>query len=251
MAAGTQWRPRRLTAAQLEERRLAAGRLFRAGRLSQAQVARRLGVTRQSVSRWYAAWAADGRAGLRQRPHPGRSPAIDDTAWARLAAVLSRGALAGGFATERWALRRIAAVAERELGVRHHCRSSGPILRARGWSPQVPAVRARERDAALVRAWLRRDWPALAKELAASGARLPSWTRRVTRFGPRSGPPGRRGAARRCCAASAGGARSRASGSSPRRSTARRPGATRGTSSAPSPASGSSPACPTSGVRWA
>jgi len=201
MASGTQWRPARLTPAQLEERRGAAARLFRAGRLSDAEVARRLGVTRQSVGRWRAAWAAEGRAGLRRRPHTGRPPRIDDAAWARLAAVLARGAKAAGFDTERWTLRRVALVGERVLGVRHDFRSYGALLRARGWSPQVPAVQARERDDALVRAWLRRDWPALKKELAASGTPLPSWTRRVTRFGPASGLRGRRAAARPCCAA--------------------------------------------------
>lgn len=187
MAATAAWRPQRLTPAQLEERRLAAARLFprcRAGRLSQSEIARDLGVSRQSVSRWYAAWQADGRAALRARPKPGRPAQIDDAAWAKLAAVLAKGAEAAGFDTERWTLRRIAAVAERELRVRHHFRSFSRVLHARGWTPQRPAVQAKERDEVLVRAWLKRDWPALTKELSARGAALPSWTKRVTRFGP-------------------------------------------------------------------
>lgn len=187
MARVAPWRPSRLTAAQREERRLTAAALFprcRAGQLSQAEIARRFGVSRQSVARWYDIWAAGGRAGLRARPKPGRPAALDEAAWAQLAAILAGGAQAAGFDTERWTLRRIAEVAERELGVRHHFRSFSRILRAHGWTPQRPAVQARERDEAVVRAWLRRDWPALTKELAARGARLPAWTRRVTRFGP-------------------------------------------------------------------
>jgi transposase len=194
VAATAVWRPQRLTAAQLEERRLAAARLFprcRAGRLSQSEIARDLGVSRQSVSRWYAAWQSDGRAALKARPKTGRPAGIDDAAWARLAAVLAKGAAAAGFDTERWTLRRIAEVAERELGVRHHFRSFSRVLHARGWTPQRPAAQAKERDETLVRAWLKRDWPALTKELGARGAALPSWTRRVTRFGPASAPPGR------------------------------------------------------------
>ncbi len=201
MAARTGWQPRRLTPAQLEERRLAAARLFQTGKWSQAEIAQRLGVSRQSVSRWYQAWDEAGRAGLRRRPHTGRVPEIDDASWARLTAVLARGALAAGFDTERWTLRRIAVVAERELGVRLHFRSFWQILRAHQWTPQVPVVQAKERDETLVRAWLKRDWPALKKELAARGAVLPSWTRRVTRFGPRSALPGRRRDIRRCSAA--------------------------------------------------
>ena len=45
------WRPRRLTRERMEERRVAAGRLLRAGRLSQAEVAREVGVSRASVAR--------------------------------------------------------------------------------------------------------------------------------------------------------------------------------------------------------
>jgi transposase len=46
------WQPKHWTAQQLEERRLAAGRLLRRGHLSQAEVARRVGVSEASVSRW-------------------------------------------------------------------------------------------------------------------------------------------------------------------------------------------------------
>src|SRR5438874_13576502 len=95
-----------------------------------------------------------------------------------------RGPVAAGFDTERWTQRRIAAVVERTFGVRYHFRSLGRALRARGWSPQRPIPQARERDEALVAAWLKRDWPRIKRGLAAQGARLPSWTKRVTRFGP-------------------------------------------------------------------
>jgi len=57
--------------------------------------------------------------------------------------------VAGGFDTERWTRRRIAVLAERELGVRLHFRAYWQILRAHQWTPQVPAVQAKERDEAL------------------------------------------------------------------------------------------------------
>ena len=195
------WVPPRLTPAQLEQRRLEAARLLRGGRLSAAAIARRLGVSRQSVSRWQLALAAEGRPGLRRRPHTGRPPRLTPDQWARLTAHLARGASAAGFDTERWTRRRIAAVIRREFRVRYHFRSLGRALRAHGWTPQRPPTQAKERDDALVAAWLKRDWPRIKRGLAASGQRLPSWTRRVTRFGPASGPRGRRPGGRRCCAA--------------------------------------------------
>jgi transposase len=178
------WRPARLTRAQLEERRLAAGRLLRAGRLSQAEIARQVGVSRATVSRWNRRLTGAGLRGLRGRTSSGRPPRLPAAQWSQLFRVLGRGAVAAGFDTERWTLRRIAAVVRRESGVRYHPRSLGRILRRHGWTPHRPATRAKERDEALIAAWLARDWPRVKKGLAASGQRLPSWTRRVTRFGP-------------------------------------------------------------------
>ena len=110
------WRPAHLTPQQMEERRLVAARLLRQGRLSQAQIARQLGASRASVSRWAATLAQEGRRGLEARPIPGRSPRLNQKAWVRLGRLLDRGAVAAGFPTERWTLKRIAALIEREFG---------------------------------------------------------------------------------------------------------------------------------------
>ena len=48
---GNVWRPTHLTSEQMEERRLEAARLLRHGRLSQAETARQLGVSRASACR--------------------------------------------------------------------------------------------------------------------------------------------------------------------------------------------------------
>jgi transposase len=60
-----------------QERRLHAADLFANG-ASQAEVARTLGVSRQTVSRWHARWQADGTAGLHSRGAPGRTPQVSD-----------------------------------------------------------------------------------------------------------------------------------------------------------------------------
>jgi transposase len=194
-----EWRPTRWTPAQVEERRLAAARLLRAGGLAQAEIARRVGVSRASVTRWKRRLERAGLRGMRRRAPTGRPSRLRPDQWARLLRVLRRGAVVAGFETERWTLPRIAAVVERTFGVRYHPRSLGPALGARGWSPQRPVARARERDDALVEAWLRRDWPRVKRGLAAAGAPLSLWTRRVTRFGPASAPPGPPAATRPSC----------------------------------------------------
>src|SRR5687768_6260664 len=107
------WRPTRLTREQMEERRLAAGRLLRAGKLSQAEIAREVGVSRTSVTRWKRRLACGGRRGLRRRRAPGRASRLTAVQWRRLGRMLDRGARAAGFGTEQWTLRRVAAVVER------------------------------------------------------------------------------------------------------------------------------------------
>jgi transposase len=193
------WQPARLTVEQREERRLAAARLLRAGRLPPAEIARRLGVSRTSVTRWKRSLLRGGVRALRHRPPPGRPCRLAPGQWQRLFRTLRRGALRAGFDTERWTLRRIGAVIAGEFGMHYHPRSLGRALRARGWSPQRPIARARERNDALVEAWLKRDWPRVKRGLVEAGAPLPSWTRRVTRFGPASARPGLPWAGRRSC----------------------------------------------------
>jgi putative transposase len=90
--------------------------------------------------------------------------------WQELLKVLKRGAMRSGFETERWTLPRVRAMIEHRFGVTYHASYLSVRLRDLGWTPQVPAVRARERDEELIRAWLDRDWPRIKKKL---GARAP------------------------------------------------------------------------------
>jgi transposase len=195
-----EWHPTRLTPGQLEERRVAAARLLRAGRLPQAEIARRLGVSRAAVTQWKRRLGGRGLRGLRAGTKTGRPSRLAPEQWRQLLRLLRRGAVAAGFETERWTVPRITAVVQRTFGVRYHPRSLGPALRARGWSRQVPIARARERDDALIEAWLTRDWPRLKRGLSDLGAPSSSSTRRATPSLPGWAPPGRRGATRRSCA---------------------------------------------------
>jgi len=195
-----EWQPTRWTPAQLEERRLAAAGLLRAGRVTQAEIARRMGVSRASVTRWKQRLARGGVRGLRRRAPPGRPSRLSRAQWARLLRRLRGSAVAAGFETDRWTLPRIAAVVRRAFEVRYHPGSLGPALRARGWSPQVPVARARERDDALVAAWLKRDWPRIKGGLAAPGGPSSSSTRRGTASAPGWAPPGPRSAGPPSCA---------------------------------------------------
>jgi putative transposase len=164
------WRPKHLTRPQREERRLEAGRLLQAGQLSYADIARRLGVSRMAVSKWAQQLRQHqgDMASLHTRPIPGRPARLNAEQWQCVLAVLKDGALKAGFETDRWTLRRIRAVMLVAFGVHYHAHDLARRLKVLGWSPQQPAVYARERDDALVRAWLAHDWPRLKKRLAAN-----------------------------------------------------------------------------------
>jgi transposase len=62
---------------RLQARRLGAAELFAIG-VRQAEVARRRGVSRQSVHLWFQRWQADGADGLRSRGPTGPTPTLSD-----------------------------------------------------------------------------------------------------------------------------------------------------------------------------
>ena len=160
------WQPTHLTREQMEERRLAGGRLLRKGKLSQCAIAVKLGVSRATVSAWNKQLQEGGLRRLRRRPTPGRPARLTPEQCTALLRRLKRGALAAGFETDRWTLPRIQKVIEQHLGVTYHVNYLSRLLQKLGWSPQVPLPCARERDEELIRAWLSQDWTRIKKSAA-------------------------------------------------------------------------------------
>lgn len=162
--------------AALQKRRLKAARLFSSG-VSQAEVARRLDVSRVSAMRWYQQWRRDGPKGLKSTHALGRRPRLTDRQWDRVEAKLQNGPRRCGYRTDLWTLGRVSEVIEVTTGVHYHPGHVWRLLRRRGWSLQRPTTRARERDEARIVEWMKKDWPKLKKTLA-HGGRSSSSTRR-------------------------------------------------------------------------
>lgn len=155
-------RPRRDFAA-LEARRLQAAQLFAQGH-PQAEIVRRLKVSRPTAHRWYRAWRREGRSGLKSAGRAGRKPHLGPQARQRLEAALLEGPARWGFATHLWTLERVAAVIWKTCRVRYHPRHVWRVLRSLGWSRQRPARRARERDEKAITHWVRVRWPEIKKK---------------------------------------------------------------------------------------
>ena len=176
----------------LERRRQQAARLFAAGKHTQGAIARALGVSRQSVMRWYRAWRARGWAGLKAAGRAGRKPRLDQGQLAGVEAALRQGPRAAGFRTNLWTLPRVAVVIKRLTGVQYHPGHVWRILGTLDWTLQRPAKRAKERDETAIRHWVTTRWPAVKKTLGAAGPGSSSRMRAGSRSGRRSGARGPR-----------------------------------------------------------
>jgi len=181
----------------LETRRKQAAKLFARSELKQAEIARRLGVTRTSVHRWHAAWRQGGAEALRGAGRAGRKARLERSELVALDRALRQGAQVWGFATDLWTLPRVARVIEEITGVSYHAGHVWRILRGLNWTRQRPARRAKERNEKEIRRWVAGDWPRVKKTLAGSGPGSSSKTRAASPTAPRSARPGRRRAAPR------------------------------------------------------
>lgn len=147
---------------QLRRRRVKGARLLESG-VAPAEVARRMGVSRQSVMRWERAVEAGGLDRVARLASRGRPPRLSDTQLQELAQRLRKGALAAGYATEIWTLPRIAALIQEKFGVRFANSSVWGLLRRMGWSVQRPTGQARQRDERAISTWKHKRWPELKK----------------------------------------------------------------------------------------
>lgn len=180
----------------MRERRFKAAGLFARGK-TQAEVARLLGVSRMTASRWERAWKRAGKQALRGAGRAGRLPRLTAQKLKAVEAALVEGPQEHGYATELWTLPRVAEVIRKTTGVRYHPGHVWRVLRGLGWSLQRPTTRARERDEQAVQRWVRETWPTLKKTLPADTPASSLSTRAVSRSARRSAAPGRPAARRR------------------------------------------------------
>ena len=146
-----------------EQRRRERLRLEAAERFARGdgidEIAGDLRVTPGSVRRWRRAWRDGGTEALRSRGPVSRER-LSPQQWARLEAELRKGPLAHGFASDqRWTLGRIKTLIGKLFHIGYTVEGTSKLLRRHGWSVQVPARQAIERDDAAVAVWKAEVWP--------------------------------------------------------------------------------------------
>lgn len=160
----------------LEQRRREAAELLRQG-VHRAEVARRVGAHRQSVSRWAQQLEQGGLRALKRAGRAGRKARLRPEDLRRIERGLKRGPQALGYESGLWTSARVAHLIEKECGVRYHAGHAWRILRQLGWSCQRPSGRALERDEDKIRRWKQKRWPELKKTPKTRAARSSSSTK--------------------------------------------------------------------------
>ena len=142
-----------------ERVRLAAAELMEAG-ASDREVAGRFRVSRMLANRWRRALAAGGRAALASRGAGGARCKLTPAQLRELETVLDAGPAASGWDEDQcWTLARIAGVIAARFGVGYTLAGVDLLLHRIGWSVQVPARQAAERDEAAIGRWRQEAWP--------------------------------------------------------------------------------------------
>jgi transposase len=127
---------------------------------SDRDIARRFRVSRMSASRWRRALAAGGRIALASRGAGGARCKLSPAQLGELAALLDAGpAVHGWDEDQRWTLARVTDLVRRRFGVEYTLAGIDLLLHRIGWSVQVPARRAAERDEVAITAWREETWP--------------------------------------------------------------------------------------------
>jgi putative transposase len=123
-------------------------------------VGRHFRVSRVSANRWRRALAAGGRAALASKGAGGAKCKLAPAQLRELATLLDAGPAAWGWDEDQcWTLARIAEVVRRRFGVEYTLAGIDLLLHRIGWSVQVPARRAAERNEAAIAAWRQERWP--------------------------------------------------------------------------------------------
>src|SRR5215212_7252632 len=166
---------RKLPAAAQEERRRQVIGLRQAGQTYDA-IAAQVGLSPTGVFGICKRFAERGAAGLKtgpRGPEPGHGRFLDADQEAETCDLIRRHTPDElGLPFALWSRAAVRERIRRRFGVRLAVRTMGTYLARWGFTAQKPLRRAYEQDAAAVRRWLRRDYPALVARAKAEGGAI-------------------------------------------------------------------------------
>jgi transposase len=173
-----------------EARRMQAAELF-AQDLSNAEIGRRLHVSRQTVSGWYQTWKEQGTDGLKVQL-PGQSCRLSQEQKEQILQALVQGPQANGFETTLWTLERITKLIDKLTGISYHPGHVWYLMQELDWTCQKPEPVARERNPAKIDHFVEEEFPRVKRGHSSEGPSSPSSMRVASPSNPVSDAPGHR-----------------------------------------------------------
>jgi transposase len=139
-----------------ERIRIHAAELFALGH-DNAAIAKQLRVSVRSVQRWHQAWEHGGTPALVSKG-PASRPKLSEALFAVLEQELAKGPVAHGWPDQTWTLARIKTLIGRRFHKSMTLSAIAQMLHRHGFSHQVPARRAVERNEEAVTGWVKETW---------------------------------------------------------------------------------------------
>jgi transposase len=159
----------------LEALRLRAVRGCELG-FTQGDIADLLGVSQETVSRWWTAYTAGGPGALpgdRTGRPVGSGRALSDEQARRIQDLIDdHGPEELGIPAPLWSRRAVRDLIRQECGIVMPVRTVGEYLKRWGYTAKVPRRHARRQDPEEVRRWLEETYPAIAARAREEGAEI-------------------------------------------------------------------------------
>ncbi|MFF3691020.1 transposase [Streptomyces sp. NPDC002187] len=170
--------------------RLEAAGLFAEG-VVPPEVARQLRVSSKSAYQWQQAWREGGAEALASRGASGQRCKLSPQCREKLAGYLEQGPAAHGWDQDQvWTGAWVVTLIGRKFHVSYSVSGATRLMRRIGFTPQVPARRAGERDEKAVTAWKEVTWAEVKPPGRPAAAGSASRTRRGSPAGRRPDVPG-------------------------------------------------------------
>jgi transposase len=143
---------------------------------SQADVAQLLGVSRETISRWWSAYSAlglDGLPGDRTGRPLGSGRTLTDEQGLHLQQLIDDHSPEDlGIAAPLWNRRAVRELIRQECGIVMPVRTVGEYLKRWGYTAKKPRRHARDQDPEEVKQWLEETYPELVRQADKEGAEI-------------------------------------------------------------------------------
>ncbi len=130
---------------------------------TQVKIAELSQLSQSRVSTILKIYRQKGKSGLQIKSPPGRPAGLKDEDLTKLGQILKAEALAWGFPTDGWTLKRIAKVVEAEFGKPYSLEHIRRLLKKIGFSRQRPQAKDYRQDNQAVESWQTQKLPMLKK----------------------------------------------------------------------------------------